>query len=263
MKQITKIVQKIGNGGHIYLPKEMVGRKIAISLVEKSISDIEKEIFQILKAHLSHIQGIYLYGSYARGEQTPESDIDILAITDGRVKIKKRIGSYEITSMSLEQLQKTISYMGVLILPILREARPILNKELVERYKKEKLTKKNTKLYIETAESALNINKEWITEKDLKSMPAIVYSLIMRLKGLCLIESLVLDRRYSNKRIINILIKEGFLSDKARQIYRMYSEHRDDKNISKNLLDYDDISKLCKITYQYLKKAKALWEKLN
>jgi len=67
----------------------MVGQKVIISLVEKTIEEIEDEILYILKPYLKHIQGIYLYGSYARNEQTPESDIDILVITDG-IKIKKK-----------------------------------------------------------------------------------------------------------------------------------------------------------------------------
>ena len=145
MKQITKLVQQIGNGGHIYLPKEMVGQKVIINLVEKTIPEIEKEIMNILDPYLKHIMGIYLYGSYTRNEQTPESDIDILVITDGKVKIKKRINEYEIISISPEELEKSINHAAVLILPILKEAKPILNSQLIEKYKKEKIKKKNTK----------------------------------------------------------------------------------------------------------------------
>ena len=45
MKQITKTVQQIGNGGHIYLPKELIGNRVIISLAEKSIEEIEERIF--------------------------------------------------------------------------------------------------------------------------------------------------------------------------------------------------------------------------
>lgn len=261
MKQITKTVQQIGNGAHIYLPKEMVGQKVVVTLVKKTLAEIEQEILMILRPYLRHSMGIYVYGSYAREEQTPESDIDILVITDGKVKIHKKIHDYEIIAISLEQLEKTIEYTAVLILPILKEAKAIVNSSLLEKYKKEKLTKKNARWYIETTESALAINKEWISEKDMKSMPAIVYSLIMRLKGLYVIESLILNKDYSNKEIIDYLTKEGIT--KANQIYRMYSEHRDEKRISDTSLNYDDISKLYDIVVNYFHRVRLVWEKLE
>lgn len=263
MKQIIKIVQEIGNGGHIYLPKEMVGQKVMISLKEKTIEDIEEEIIYILKPYLKHIKGIYLYGSYARKEQTAESDIDILVITDSEIKIKKRINEYEIISISLGQIEKTIKHTAVLILPILKEAKTILNKELIEKYRKERLTKKNTKWYIETTESSLKLAKDWISEEDIKSMPSIVYPLIMRLKGLYFIESLINDNAYSNKDIIYHMVKKGISQDKAKQLYRMYSEHRDNKVISENSLDYEDVSRLYSVVYGYFQKVKLLWARLK
>jgi len=263
MEQITRIVQQIGNGGHIYLPKEIVGQKVVINLIEKSMEDIEEEILHILKPCLKNIKGIYIYGSYARGEQTPESDIDILVITDGKVKIKKRINEYDIVSLSLEQVEKTIGYTAVLILPMLKEARTILNQELVERYKKERLTKKNTRWYIETTESSLKLAKDWIGDKDSKSMQHIVYPLIMRLRGLHLIESLIRNKGFSNRQVSDYMTKKGLSLDKTEQLNRMYREHRDKRNISGNSLDYGDISKLYSITYRCYMHVKSLWEKLR
>src|SRR3989338_1812470 len=248
---ITKIVQQIGNGGHIYLPKEIIGQKVVISLVEKTMQEIEEEILNLLKPYLRHIKGIYLHGSYARNEQTPESDIDILVITDSKIKIKKKINEYEIISVSLEQIEKTIKHNASLILPALKEAKPILNQEIIEKYKKEKLTKKNTKWYIETTESSLKLAKFLVEEKDIKNMPSIVYPLIMRLKGLCMIKSLIIDRKYSNKDVTNHLVKKGISIEKAEQLDRMYREHRDKKTISENSLNYKDISELYRIVYEY------------
>ncbi len=184
MEQITKVVQQIGNGGHIYLPKDIVGRKVVISLMEKSVADIEDEALEILKPYLKHISGIYLCGSYARNEQTPDSDVDVLVLTDGSVKIKKRINEYEIVSASLEKIENTIKNNAVMILPLLREAKPILNQGLIEKYRTAILNKRNTRWYIETTESALKLNEYLINERDMKNLSAIVYSLIMRLRGL-------------------------------------------------------------------------------
>lgn len=258
MKQITKTVQEIGNGGHIYLPKETIGKKVVITLKEKTIQDIEVEIINILKPYLKHIKGIYLHGSYARNEQTAESDIDILVITDEKIKIKKRINEYEIISATEQQVKNTIKNNAVLILPILREAKTILNKELIQKYKKEKLTKKNTKWYIETSDSSLKLARYLVEEKEI-----LVYPLIMRLRGLCMIASLIDNRQYSNKIGDAYLIKKGISLDKIRQLNRMYREIRDKKGISENSLNYQDISKLYHIVYGYYKKVKTLWERLK
>ena len=260
MKQITKVVQEIGNGGHIYLPKETVGKKVVITLKEKTIGDIEEEIINILKPDLKHIQGIYLHGSYARNEQTTESDIDVLVLTDGKIKIKKRINEYEIISMSPVQLKKTLGYTAPLVLPAIREAIPILNQQLIQKYKQEKLTKKNTKWYIETTESSLKLAKYLVEEKDIGG---VVYPLIMRLRGLHMISSLINNKQYSEKEIRSYLIKKGIPLDKIRQLNRMYREIRDKKPVSDNLLSYEDISKLYSAVYEYFQIVKSLWEKLK
>lgn len=259
----TKIVQQIGNGAHIYLPKEMVGKKVLVTLVEKTIENIEEEIYEILKPYLKHIKGIYLHGSYARNEQTPDSDIDILIITDKKIQIKKKINEYEIISATEEEIEKTINNNAVLILPILKEAKPILNQQVIEKYKKEELTKKNTKWYIETTESSLKLAKYIIDEKYVKDMPGTVYPLIMRLRGLYMIKSLIRNKKYSNKEVINYLVKKGISLEKAKQLDKMYREHRDKKTISRNSLDYKDISKLYHIVHEYYQEIRSLWEKLE
>jgi len=262
MKQITKTVQQIGNGGHVYLPREMVGRRIIVKSIEKSMEEIEEEVIQILKPYLKHVKGIYLHGSYARKEQTPDSDIDVLVVIDGKMKIKKRINEYEITSISEKQLQQSLEHTAVLILPILKEAKPILNQSLIEKYKGIKLTKKNTKWYIETTESSLKLAEDWISDKDIKSLPGIIYPLVLRLRGLYLIETLINNKKYSNKDVVNI-IKKAITRNKAEQIYRIYREHRDGKAISENSVNYDDVSELYKVVGEYFKRVRALWGKLK
>ncbi len=261
MEQILKTVQEIGNGGHIYLPKETVGKKVLITLVEKSIEDIERDIIYTLKPYLKHISGIYLCGSYARKEQTLESDIDILVVTDGKVNINKKINDYEIISASVEQIEKTIENNAVLILPILRETKPILNQEAINKYKNQKLTKKNTKWYIETTESSLNLVKHLIEQKD--DLPYIAYPLILRLRGLYMIDLLIQNKGYYNKDLIKLIVKNGIPEDKANEIYKMYREQRDKKQISKNSLTYDDMNKLYDLVNSYFKKIKSKWAKLK
>ncbi len=51
------------------------------------MDDKVKNLLSELKAGLEHIygdrlKGVYLYGSYARGEQDGESDVDVLVVLD-------------------------------------------------------------------------------------------------------------------------------------------------------------------------------------
>ena len=252
---MQKIVQQIGNGGHIYLSKEMVGKKVEITLVEKTIGEIEEEALLMLKPYLKHIVGVYLYGSYARGEPTPESDIDILVVADG-LKIKKRIGNYEIVCASLDKIEKTLHNNAVLILPILKESKAIINERLIDEYRDKKLTKRNTRWYIETTESSLKLVKHLIDDED--SIASIVYPLIMRLRGLHMIECLIRDKKYSVREFDKHLA--GLPSG---QLNRMYREYRDYKPISDNSVGYEDVKKLYAYVYGYFKRVKSLWEKLR
>jgi len=260
MKQITKTVQQIGNGGHIYLPRETIGKKVVITLQEKTLEDIKEEILYILKPFLENIQGIYLHGSYARNEQTPESDIDVLVITDGRIKLKKRVNEYEIISMSPEELKRAIGYTAPLILPAVRESIPLLNQQLIQKYKKENITKKNTKWYIETTESSLRLAKYLVEEKDIKGA---VYPLIMRLRGLHMISSLIKNKPYSEREVELYLFKKGMDPKKIREFNSMYRELRDKKTISESSLNYEDLTNIYKAICENYQEVKLLWEKLK
>ena len=47
--------------------------------VETILADLK---FGLREIYRDRLRGVYLYGSYARGEQGPESDLDILIILD-------------------------------------------------------------------------------------------------------------------------------------------------------------------------------------
>ncbi len=49
---------------------------------------LDRMIIVYKNVYKDAIEGIYLYGSYARNDYTPESDIDIVAIVKGKCQKK-------------------------------------------------------------------------------------------------------------------------------------------------------------------------------
>src|SRR3989344_7101847 len=114
MTELIKQIVKVGNSAGVLLPREWLNGKARVELISRPL-DIKKEILEILDEYLRDIRGIYLVGSYARGEQEKDSDVDILAVTNNTNKRIKK-GKYEITLISEDNLDKTLKNN---ILPIL------------------------------------------------------------------------------------------------------------------------------------------------
>ena len=98
--ELIKNTIRVGNSAGVLLPKEFLNTQVKIVLQPLNI---EKDILEILLEEkiLKDILGVYLIVSYARKEQTIESDIDVLAITKN---INKRIekGKYDLLLVSKE-----------------------------------------------------------------------------------------------------------------------------------------------------------------
>lgn len=67
----------------------------------KTLMDELKAGFQVMYG--DRLKGVYLYGSYARGEADPESDLDVLVVLDGYGRYADEIGrtSRLISSVSI------------------------------------------------------------------------------------------------------------------------------------------------------------------
>ncbi len=253
MKQeLIKPIVKVGNSAGVILPKSWINGEAKIELIEKPI-DIKKDILEILEPYLQNIEGIYLIGSYARGEQTKESDVDVLIITN---KINKKIkkGKYELILIQKDKIEIALENNIIPILPMLKEAKPLVNSSLIKEYQTTKLTKKNLKWHIELTKSALEISKEFIKfDEEIKSNSndAVAYSLILRLRGTYIVDCLIKNKLPRKKELVN-LIKEISGSLKA---YEGYLRVKNDtlkgtSEKNKNELPINEAEKL----YNYINK---------
>ena len=142
--ELIKPVVRIGNSAGVVLPKSWLNNRARIEIIQDSFSEIVGNVMEILgdKKVLLDVIGIYLIGSYARGESEDNSDIDVLVIMHG---IDKRIesGKYDLLLVSLEKLENDLKKNVLPLLPMLKEAKPILNSKLIEKYRDTKLSWKN------------------------------------------------------------------------------------------------------------------------
>ncbi|MEK6823432.1 MAG: nucleotidyltransferase domain-containing protein [Nanoarchaeota archaeon] len=257
IQELIKPIVKVGNSAGVILPKNWINGKARIKLIEKPLN-IKKDILEILEPYLQEIEGVYLIGSYARGEQTKESDVDVLVITN---KINKKIkkGKYELILIPKEKVELALEKNIIPILPMLKEAKPFVNGSLIEKYKKTQLTGKNLKWHIELTKSALNVNKEIIKldeETNSDSSDGIAYSLILRLRGTYIVDCLIKNKTPRKKELIN-LIKKISGSLKSYEGY-LRIKNNDPKGISSGVKDKNELPiEEAKKLYSYvLKKIK-------
>ena len=99
--QIKKAV-KSGNSSAVILPKSWMNKEVRVELVEKSPEKILSEVLNIVGNYLDlkKIIGVYLVGSYARGEEDEGSNIDILVLTDDLDRKMISKGEYNVLILS-------------------------------------------------------------------------------------------------------------------------------------------------------------------
>lgn len=185
-EKITRIVTGIGNGAHVFTPKEWVGEEVI--LVRKPKPPVNDRILAVLKPYLENVIGVYLYGSYARGEAGKDSDIDLFVVTNKKIKIEKE--NYEIVSLTEDSIEQAIKISPILIYSALKEAKPIVNSKLLAELKeKYPIEKKYLKEYLKETKEVIEINEALLDG----------YSIVLRLRGVFIIKQLLNGRAYSHE----------------------------------------------------------------
>jgi len=257
--ELIKNTIKVGNSAGVLLPKEFLNSQVKIVLQPLNV---EKDILKILLEEkiLVNVLGVYLIGSYARKEQTIESDIDVLVITN---KIDKRIvkEKYDILLVSKEVVDNKMNENVFPLLPMMIEAKPIINKDLIKNYINTQLTKKNIKWHIDTTKSAMKVVKEYIKlaeEMEEKVSDSASYSLILRLRTLYIIDCLKNRKLWTKKEFLGLIKKiSGSLTAYERYLVVKNDNSRKYKlqiEEAKKLMDY--VNKKINEVEKWLKKKK-------
>ncbi len=230
--ELERTIVKVGNSAGVLLPRAWLHGKAKITLVEKPL-DIKKDVFEIIDPYLEDVLGIYLVGSYARNEQRDDSDVDLIVISQNT---KKEIvsGRYHISMITLNGVKKVLRKNPLLLLPRLVESKAILNNSLIMDLKRFKVNKDSFKEFIEECKRIIKINKEFIDldklDHDYLTSVSVIYSLILRLRGIYLIKGL-LHKEISSRVDFLKWLKKGLCQLDVESVYQVYRELRDDKKV--------------------------------
>lgn len=255
--QIKKAI-KAGNSSAVILPRSWLNKDVRVELLKKTPEKILSEVIEILEKNIEikNVIGIYLTGSYARGEEDENSDLDILVVTKGIDKEMINEGIYNILIVSTELIKQKLDQDLFPIGSMLKEAKSLLNSNYLDMINI-KVTEKNVGWYIQTTEEKLGIiksaldmekgrNKEYVSD-------LVLYTIILRIRTLFLIENIIKKRNYSKKDFKKIIKKISG----GTNSYRAYLDVKNDLKEGKNA-SLEEAERL----YEYLKDQLAKTRKL-
>lgn len=229
-EMVEKDVVRFGNGSIVYTPKKWIGRK-ALVILEKKPADIAAEVIELLRPYLSDVEGVFLFGSLARGEETESSDIDILVIASRKIGLKKT-GTFDFLVKTREVFIGEMKSDPTLFLrQIVSEAKPILNARLLEELR-EVQAKPDFREFLGGTLSAFKKTAEILRAKRKEKIPdsginAAVYSLMLRLRTLFLMQCHKKGTGFSNRKFVELLTGHGFSEKGANDLIEVYRAERD------------------------------------
>lgn len=243
--ELIKNTIRVGNSAGVLLPKEFLNTQVKIVLQPLNI---EKDVLDILLKEkvLSNVFGVYLVGSYARNEQTIDSDIDILVITDN-LNDKIVSGKYDLMLVSKDLVDEKMEKNIFPLLPMMIEAKPIINKFLLDNYANTPITKNNLKWHIDTTKSAMDVVMEYIKlaeETGKEVSDAASYSLVLRLRTIYLIDCLKKRKKWTKEEFLCLIKKiSGSLTAYERYLESKNKNTKEFKlpiNEAKKLMNYNN-----------------------
>jgi predicted nucleotidyltransferase len=225
-EQLIRIVSQVGNGAHIFAPKEWINERVLLVRLEKKT--IKEQVLEKLYPFLDKVTAVFLYGSHARKEATEFSDIDVLVIAKEKFKLEKENGKSFII-LQEEEIPEAIKINPILMYSIFKEAVTIINPSYLDKFREIKVEKSNFKQFIKQTKESIVSSRE-IVELDKKtgkySSDSILYSAILRLRGIFIINCLLKNTPFSNSTFKEWLKN---LEINYSEIYEIYRRVRDDK----------------------------------
>lgn len=251
--RIIKKAIVMGNSAAVYVPKEYSGRQVVITLPE-GLEDIKRRVIEALADRMGNIVGVYLFGSYARNESHLLSDIDVLIITKDEDKgLKRLLYDMDARVVTLEKMKKSIENLPAITLPVLKEAKTIINPVLLDELKNSKINYGNFKWNFEDIKRIIRIIESFIDIDEEDISISHIYSLIMRARICYMMGCLLKDRQFSNREFQAEMIKRGLSGKTYERYYDIYGRVRDGEEVE-GKIDKEEIVKFINIIKKYASK---------
>lgn len=248
-EQIRKKVARSGNSGAVWVPKNWLGEEIIVTRLETPKLSLEEEIINLILPYLRSISGIFLYGSYARKEETKDSDIDVLIIAKHKFRAENT-KKFDIEVIEIQKIKEVVQ-KNPFVYAIINEAKPIINSAILDELKQSKKDFKNfinwfketTKDSIKSTEELIELDK---IESNYLTSYSVIYSLILRLRGIFLINLLLNNKSFSNHLFKKFILRH--ISDQEfNRVYKVYRNIRDNKKVENLEIEINTADKLLKL----------------
>ena len=198
----------------VHSPRNRIGGKAAVQPL-----DLKDIILDAFSPYRQDICGLFLYGSYARGEESDESDIDVLAVCDK--KLPEKLGRISILSDSIEGIKKKIGSDPVGFYSMVNEAVPILNAPMLEELKRVEPDKENLSVFFDWTRRALELSKEYL-DSGFGDRPLVVYLLVRGVRGLFILKCLRRGEAYTARGLQEYVCGKGIAPASFADLLSVY-----------------------------------------
>lgn len=251
-EQLVKKVVKSGNGGAVWVPKNWLGQEIIVILPEKPKLSTKENIIHLLEPYLKDVIAVFVYGSYARHEETKDSDADVMVITkDKTIQIGIKEPNLEITAFKLDKLKNAIQKHPVMYYQMVQEAEPIINAGLLEELRNINPSNESFRDYLSETKEHIESDKELIEldklDGEYVKSYSILYSIILRLRGVFIARCIFEKENFSNKAFKEWLMEKWLSNQEFEECYKIYKAIKKDKNIKNNKIKISVAEKLLAI----------------
>jgi predicted nucleotidyltransferase len=230
-EQLIRKVSIFGNGAHLFAPKEWANENVLIVRIEKK--PIKQEVLELIMTNLDKVIGVFLYGSHARGEASENSDIDVLVIATEKFDVGKKNG-IDLIVLSEKEIDNAIKTNPILLYSIFKEAKPIINEDYLLKLREIKLNKNDFKPFLEQTINSIKSSQK-LFELDKKTgkyaSNSLIYSLILRLRGLFIIKSLLLKKDFSNTNFKKWMQFQKVNFDFVYEVYRGIRDNKKERDV--------------------------------
>ncbi|HIH16054.1 MAG TPA: nucleotidyltransferase domain-containing protein [Candidatus Diapherotrites archaeon] len=234
--QAAEILEKkavgFGNGAIVYVPKRWAGKTVLVAAQEPPQA-FEREALKILEPFLGSVQGLYLFGSRARGEARADSDADFLVLTDKPFNPGKHAG-FEFLVLSPAQIEQEMAgARGVFLRQALDEAKPGLNARLLEELRRAAGTPDYHALLDDTL-AAFKQVKELLDADRRRGVKevrggACVYSLVLRAKALYAARCQLRKKSFTLQGLRQDLYGQGLARETVERLLEAHRAERDER----------------------------------